>query len=542
MSKGKSIRILALFALAAAVGYALVKRCDREQPGTGGAGSSHGTQSGSRSGSSKGDALVLLRETGAAWYCEGDTIKGAWDKAQDALRAVAEHEDATPQDLVNLASVKLKLFADDTTKQNAETAAIQELCREALERDPKLATAHFVLGAIAMDRENDFDAAKQSFAKAVENAPNDVPSKLRWADALSETGERDKAIEVYRSVRDLGPEFAGAFHMTATYRLARLLRQRKQGDDLDQSKALTQEHSQRTAAGASNPSDEEIKLGTLGKVMVPRATGIAGSVPASAPAIKLEPLPPLLADRLAVVDVLEVADVDGDQREDVLASGRDAAGAPSLWMLRQDEKGAFQPVQLGGATTAGPWKRVLAVDLENEFGVSVLLAGDSGLALLSPSPDGSGGWIDGTSQLPQLPAVSDVVPVDFGHDGHLDLAFATAGGLKLVRNDGVPRDQYTRERTGAVALKDVSAESEMPTGAIAWVAIEDFDSDQDIDLLCGGPAHDQNHPSRCHSGTSRNTMLPRGTDCSRRGTADANVPDSVPMVTHVDTFHVEATA
>src|SRR5688572_31244227 len=39
----------------------------------------------------------------------------------------------------------------------------------------------------------------------------------------------------------------------------------------------------------------------------------------------------------------------------------------------------------------------------------------------------------------------------------------------------------------SIQLKDVSGEASMPAGDFAWIAIEDFDSDQDIDLIAGGP-------------------------------------------------------
>jgi len=475
MSQGKSIRILAVVALLAALAYALLFR------GSGGGGRAGG-------GGSTADEpieVTIAREVGAAWYCEGDTLQGAWDKAHAALERVAASPHAAPQDLVNLACVKLKRFADDVQKQAAETPAIRELCERALARDASLATAHFVLGVVAMDRDVDVAAALAAFERAVACAPDDVAAKLRLADALNESDERDRAIDIYRAVRERGPEYAGAFHMTATFRLARLLRQRKRDDDLQRSSELLAEHKALTEAGSANPTDEDIKLGTLARVKLPPSRGDRATAPVAAPPVRFDPRPPLLADALAEITSFDVADVDSDLRGDVVVAGRNAAGGGELWLLKQDSSGALHPQKLRD----GAFARVLAVDLENEFGMSLLLVGAGGapVELLSPSPDGSGGWIGSGGRLPPLPAVHDVQGVDFGHDGFLDLAFATAAGLRLVRNDGVPRDQYSRERTGPVQLLDVSEEAQLPAGPIAWVAIEDFDSDQDIDLLVGGP-------------------------------------------------------
>ncbi len=479
MSHGKSLRILAFAALLGAIGYFVLQRFIHQGPAS-------TTNGGTAGGAATGDEVLLAvaRETGAAWYCEGDTVQGAWENAQEALERVARSPHASPQDLVNLACVKLRLWADDQQKQAAETPAIRELCRKALERDPKLATAHYLLGAVAMDRDVDVAAAKAAFEQAVACAPDDVPAKLRLADALNESGERDRAIELYTSVRSRGPEFAGPFYMTATYRLAQLLRQRRQGDDRDRSVELLTEHRKRSEEGAANPSEQDLRLGNLARVIVPPSRGAARSAPTTAPAVRFDETWPFLVDELASVASVDVADLDSDLRDDLLVAGAGKDGKGRVFTLLQDETGRMKAEQL----CEGSFTRVMAVDLENEFGMNLLLLGDGAARLFSPEPNGKGGWVDATAQLPPLPkVVNDVQPVDFGHDGNVDLALATSEGLKLIRNDGVPRDQFTRDRTDAVQLKDVSAEAGLPTNAIAWVAIEDFDSDQDIDLLVGGP-------------------------------------------------------
>jgi hypothetical protein len=475
MSHGKPIRILAAAAILAALGYALATRLRKPEP---------------KDGAPTPELeLTLARETGAAWACEGDSVQGAWEKARATLEGVANHPQSAPQDLVNLACVKLQLFKDDAARQAQETKSIEELCRRAVARDPKLATAHYVLGAIAMDRgqgtsEENAAAARPEFEQAVALAPDDVPAKLRLAEALYEVGERDRAIEVYQEVRRRGPEFAGAFYMPAIFRLARQLRQRKQGDDLKVSSELLAEHKRLTEAGSANPGEEEIKLGNLARVKLPAALGSAATrAPADATSVRFEATPPLLAAELAEITSFDVADVDSDLRDDVVAVGVGADGKGSLWWARQDEKGAFHAEKLRD----GRFARVIALDLENEHGMNLLLLGDEAPQLLAPDPSGNGGFVDVSAQLPPLPRIADVAGVDFGHDGQLDLVLATAEGVKLVRNDGVPKDPIERKRLGPIQLKDVTAEASLPAGDFAWVTFEDFDSDQDVDLLMGGP-------------------------------------------------------
>src|SRR6185436_4669085 len=122
---------------------------------------------------------------------------------------------------------------------------------------------------------------------------------------------------------------------------------------------------------------------------------------------------------------------------------------------------------------------------------SVLLIAGDGVRLYSPRADGS--FVDDSAKLPSIAGATDVEPVDFDHDGHLDLFFATSGGLRLVRNRGVQRDEEGRpkvdEETGReaeIAFEDATDLAGLGGIAATWVAIEDFDGDQDVDLLCGG--------------------------------------------------------
>src|SRR6185369_14630068 len=77
-------------------------------------------------------------------------------------------------------------------------------------------------------------------------------------------------------------------------------------------------------------------------------------------------------------------------------------------------------------------------------------------------------------------------PVDFDHDGMLDLLFATGDGVKLLRNHGTPMYGAVPMPVGPIAFDDVTARASLAGVRADWVAIEDFDHDHDVDLLFGG--------------------------------------------------------
>jgi len=493
----KRLPSLAVCALA----IALPSGCSDEPGSSSSGGGGGGAKGGGEAGSVAGEPqeITTLREVAAAHYGEAELVEGGFERAHEVLQKLCASPHATPDDLVDLACAKLKLFLQDPAAQAAETPKIRELCQKALERDPKLASAHYVLGVVAFDREQDAAAAKGELEQANRLAPGDLPTRLRLAEVLNELEERDRAIELYDSVRASGREFAGAFYMPAIYRLARVLRQRKKVDaaagidDVKAAAALLAEHKALREAKAPDPTDDEIKLGNFGRVRPPTMRGVAGRAPANAPALRFAAHAPLFPDVKSVADAC-LADVNSDLFADLLVLGAGADGKPGLWLAAQDAKGAFatQRIATPSELPAG-LTRVVALDLENHFGQCLLLLGSGpqggGHALLlAPEPSGGAGWVDATAQLPKLPAdVRAVAAVDFGHDGHLDFTLATADGFKLIRNDGVPRDPYTDERQGAVQLVDATALAEgIAAGGCGWVAFEDFDSDQDIDLCTGG--------------------------------------------------------
>src|SRR5262249_50721741 len=138
---------------------------------------------------------------------------------------------------------------------------------------------------IAYDKELKPAEAKDHFAKAVELAPDDVPTRMRYSEALKETGDEDGAIRELEVVHQRGIEFAGAFYQPAIYRLSRLLRGRKKGDDVAASTALSNEHKKLADEHAPEAQRDDIQSGNLARVRVPPPAPHPGEAPKSAPPV-----------------------------------------------------------------------------------------------------------------------------------------------------------------------------------------------------------------------------------------------------------------
>ena len=459
--------LLLLAALAAAA-------CKRDEAGEGapvGSGAAAGPVT-------KDDGLAIAREVGAGWFGEEK-----WEEAHAVLESVVKNLAATAQDRANLACVKLHRFPDDPAKAQAQVAEAKVLCQRAVAQDASCAAAHYVLGLIAFDKELLPADALKEFALAVKLAPDDVPARMRWSEALDEMGDLKGAIEQLEFVKARGIEYAGSYYKPAVYRLSRLIRKRNQGDDKATAAALTKEHGQLTKDGAPEASLDDIHLGNLARVKSPPPVARPGEAPKSPPPVKFEPYGGVHLKEAGAIASLAVADLDNDGCDDLVA-----LGANGLWVALRDGAAAdgFTTREVKDAKGRIAGTRIVAVDLENEGGSSLLVLGPDGVRLFSP--DAKDVLRDETGQLPALSGVADVVGVDYDHEGHLDLLFATASGVKLVRNDGIPKDPSTLARQGSIQFHDVSADTGMPAGAFEWVASEDFDADQDIDFIAGGAA------------------------------------------------------
>jgi hypothetical protein len=431
-------------------------------------------------GKSLPDWVPVERERASALYSEGEYLA-----AHEVLARVAAERAAEPQDLVNLAAVKLRRKHDTPDEETGDAQAARELCQRALAKDPGLASAHYVLGIVAGYVDQELEKAKSEFAAAVALAPNDHGTRFRLGVALDDIGDADGAIAQFEWITARGLEAAPSYYVSSVYRLQRLLRNRGGPEDAERSQKMMKEYKLLSDQGLSALTEEEGKYGVLGVVLVPQPEPRLGPAPQLAPAVTCASVTPGLLSEAGKVSWIEAADVDGDVFPDLVVAGENG-----LWIARSRPDGSFAPLQVSPRR----FTRVLAHDFEHnseqggprrEFRMSLVALSSEGVALFSPGEGTT--YVDESAALPALGGVRDALALDFDHEGHLDLLFATDAGLVLVRNDGVPLDQAKTPplRTGPIRFSDQSAGIDH-NGVFDWVLPEDFDADQDVDFLAGG--------------------------------------------------------
>lgn len=122
------------------------------------------------------------------------------------------------------------------------------------------------------------------------------------------------------------------------------------------------------------------------------------------------------------------------------------------------------------AADGGPWASINAVSLNGEGTASVLLANGREVRI-----DGVNrlGFPGGSMARPPLP--HGIVELDFNYDFKLDLAFAGAGGLWLLR--------HVDHSTFIDATADMALPDTITTASYAGVWAADVDLEGDLDLL-----------------------------------------------------------
>jgi hypothetical protein len=188
----------------------------------------------------------------------------------------------------------------------------------------------------------------------------------------------------------------------------------------------------------------------------------------------------------------EIADLDGDGQLDVvLANGGDDATAGTAAPVRAWRNlGAWgTPGVRCTEITAdlgltGLSRVVRAVDVDGD-GDQDLIAGGAYQTQLRLLLRGTGGWIDGTSQLPQqLTSAGDVEAGDVDGDGDLDLVIAEWGSE-------LPTPTYPGGRTrlylnnGSGTFTDATA-TRMPDVLVRWskdVEVFDVNGDWNLDIV-----------------------------------------------------------
>ncbi|MEM6571126.1 MAG: FG-GAP-like repeat-containing protein, partial [Planctomycetota bacterium] len=401
--------------------------------------------------------------------------KEEFPKALAELEPLLAGESPRPRDLVHAALIALRTGELEEARGHADRA---------LEVDPDSVAALYVRARLAIT-EGEFEEGRDLFERVLRIAPDDPASKLGLSKALYDIGDDadlDRVRDLLDDVVALGLPNGLQWYVTAVYRRWRYAIE----VESDEEAIRTWESlwtSLSNEKGFKPASSLDLDQGVLARVAPPAPYG-------TFPAEKPKPLefgdPRRLASASAAPSHFGVHDVNGDRTPDVVT----IEGGALLVHKRTRGSDDVQVDRLVEAGVTGPFR---VLDLNQRRGgdtLDVVAAAGSGLVLMEQSDEtGATSWTPSPVALPTFPStIRDLETVDFDHDGDLDLLVVGDFGARLLRNDGagarVDKDGNLQPRG---AWGDASEEATLPAGAFIWCGVEDFDGDNDVDLLFGGP-------------------------------------------------------
>jgi hypothetical protein len=368
-------------------------------------------------------------------------------------------KDADPGDLLRAAAIEFGL---------SEPEAAEAFLARAEAGDPDAPALWFLRGQIA--RENgDFEAAVQHLRRANELAPGDLPTRYVLGRVLDDLDRTEEAEALLRGVVEVGIENGGSWYVSSLYGLERrlLLDGRE-----EEAQVLRARREELKRAGIGELDASSSRVGTFGRIAPPEPRGTRVPAPPASLAFAAAALE---LPSFTKVEELSAHDLDGDGRLDLLAR----TGEGIVAALHRSSGWREQRISDRRADL------VVALDLDNEpdAALELLVVRGAEVSAHRLNLDLAWGPIEVTT--PELPGPpSAMVPVDFDHEGDVDLLLVGEFGARLWRNDGAYRPEV--EVRGAFV--DVSAEASLPDGRpLAWATVEDLDGDNDVDLLMGGP-------------------------------------------------------
>jgi len=409
-----------------------------------------------------------LRELAAAYFADDSRAK-----ARETLALLVERKRPDPADLIAAAIVELSEVRTDTARTLLERA------RELGDRSPQL---DYNLARVAF-YEADFARAAQLLREVRSRQPDDVPLALLLGQvveevALSGVGDTREAEQIYRQVVTRGEAAGPPWYRMAVYRLAQLL---SRGGREDEAAQYFDQIDRLEERGVRAPTPAQAEQGNLGRLIPPPPSGNHPAGPGALPTFETSAQ---VLPSLAAAAGVQAADLDDDCRVDLVAWG-----PQGLAVALQSDGFIWTP----RALAEGPVDAAVAFDLDNaaDGGLDLLHAQGAKVSLLrsfrrdpaDPTQKlGALDWRAWDRTLPALPAAPHaIVAVDYDHEGDLDLVLVGEFGARLWRNDGAG------EPDPAGVFTDATTESGLPTDrAFSWCVPEDYDGDQDVDLLFGG--------------------------------------------------------
>ncbi len=400
--------------------------------------------------------ITLARERTAAHFAKDERAR-----AREALAPLVRLEEPAIEDLVRAAAIEL---ADN------QTQAARAFLDKVVARDGENAAAHYLLGQIAREA-GEAQNARVHLRLAHQKAPDDLPTRLALAEAEDETGDAKEAERLYESVVRIGIANGGSWYVAAVYRLSNLLTRAGREEEAARFDVLRRQLEVRQVRA---PDTVAMLLGELARVRPPRPDG--SSVAAQGPAVALREVQSVAAGGAA--SRLFLRDIDGDHRPEAVRIG--SGGVEFLI----NAGGRLGPAAVA---RAGAVESAVLFDAENDGDLDLVSIGGGTLEFAA--------WAGGRFEKrdvkwPELTAPpAAVVAVDYDHEGDLDLVLVGPFGARVWRNDSaIARSAEGVNVLEELIFRDATADSGLPTDRpLAWCVTEDFDGDNDVDLLLGGP-------------------------------------------------------
>lgn len=397
---------------------------------------------------------TLARERAAALLQQDQ-----YSQARAALAPLLAEKEVEAGDWLRAAVVEYADGAYDAFEAHLARA------RESAPREPQL----LYLAGQSLKEQGKFAEARANFEAVLQARPDDLPNRLALGEVCDELGDIAAAEAQYRAVVAVGIENGGLWYCSAIYRLARLLT--LDGRE-DLAKPLNERWSELEKLGVKLPQPLAMMLGTLARPAPPAPAGTRIEARGATPGWSLRELQlPEFAGALE----LDAIDLDGDNWTDLLARKADGCA-----VAYGKNDGSFESAASIAANEGAPLERIVAFDVDNDGDLDLLF--QSGARFVLQRQDATRAFAPSPLAFPALPAApSDVVALDYDHEGDLDLVLVGPFGVRAWRNDGAAEP----EKGGAYT--DATEGSGLPTtDDLAWCVVEDYDGDNDVDLLFGG--------------------------------------------------------
>ncbi len=381
---------------------------------------------------------------------------------------------------------------------------------------------------IAIDLEDvGFDAEASDDAEGAQTAFALADAKLAEAEGL------------YQDLIGRGVAFGGSWHIPALRNYATLL---NQAERFDEAKVLNVEATGLEQRDIPKPTNTEMSRGNLAKLSAPAPRGsvVTPRPPTELPRIAQIDVGERSVLALQPLDVLEswhtvvVADLEnptpGQEGDDdpgrAVADGTLDAGD----LLARTDTGAVLITGAGGNALTdldaadAELRDLVGLELGEDQSLRDFVEGEgytrsnvitsdidwievlevNGRSVVRSRDLNEAGEPRSSIELPGL--LSQLVPTDIDHDGDLDLIAVGDFGARWLRHNGAEAngsyvlagapaetgegdspDGEQAEGATEAPPTDLPIEGWPMDGSYTWVVPEDFDTDQDTDLLFGGP-------------------------------------------------------